>query len=97
MNLSTLILDSDKAIATKRILNEEGNGTATLLQLKKGTVLKKHHSKTNAVLVLLTGKAMYEEEERTILLSVPNDFVEIVEKVVHQVVGEEDSLLLLIQ
>lgn len=97
MNLSNLIPKSDKAIATKRILNEKGNGTAILLELKKGALLKKHHSKTNAVLILLSGKAVYEEDERTVLLSAPNDWVDIPEKEVHQVLGEEDALLLLIQ
>lgn len=97
MNLSKLIPESDKAIATQRILNEKGNGTATLLQLKKGAVLKKHHSKTNAVLILLTGKVIYEEDNRSVLLSVPNDWIDIPEKIVHQVIGEEDTLLLLIQ
>ena len=97
MNLSALIPESEKAISTKRILNEKGNGTATLLQLNKGALLKKHHSKTNAVLILLTGKAIYEEDERTVLLAAPNDWVDIPEMVVHEVLGEEDSLLLLIQ
>ncbi|MFK7907066.1 MAG: hypothetical protein AB8B69_18165 [Chitinophagales bacterium] len=97
MNLLALIPENEKTISTKRILNEKGNGTATLLQLKKGALLKKHHSKTNAVLILLTGKAVYEEDERTVLLAAPNDWVEIPEMVVHEVLGEEDSLLLLIQ
>jgi quercetin dioxygenase-like cupin family protein len=46
---------------------------------------------------LLSGKATYEENDRSIELSEPNDFVQIPGKVSHSVSGREDTLLLLIQ
>ena len=95
MNLQDLIQQNDKALATKNIL--KGNGSATLIQIKKGGMLDKHQSRTNALLVLLSGKAIYEEADRTILLSGVHDIVNIPEKVTHRVRGEENSLLLLIQ
>ena len=95
MNLQDLILPNDKTVTTKNIL--KGNGSATLIQIKKGGLLDKHQSRTNALLVLLSGKAVYEEENRKVLLFEAHDFVNIPEKVTHRVRGEADSLLLLVQ
>lgn len=94
MNLSTIIDNPDKAVSTKNILKE--NGLATLIKIRKGAVLSKHQSKTNALLVLLSGKAQYKESDRKIELSAPHDFVSIPEKITHEVFAEEESLLLLI-
>ncbi|MFT5167592.1 MAG: quercetin dioxygenase-like cupin family protein [Saprospiraceae bacterium] len=95
MNLYDIIQPHDKPLATKNIL--KGNGSATLIRIKKDGVLDKHQSRTDALLVLLSGKAVYEEEDRTISLIQAHDFVNIPEKVTHSVRGEEDSLLMLIQ
>jgi quercetin dioxygenase-like cupin family protein len=95
MNLKDLILQSEKAVTAKNILKE--NGSATLIQIKKDGLLDKHQSRTNALLVLLHGKAIYEEENRKVILSEAHDFVNIPEKVTHRVRGEADSLLLLVQ
>jgi quercetin dioxygenase-like cupin family protein len=69
---------------------------ATLIKIQKNALLDNHQSRTNALLVLLSGKAIYEEEDRKIVLSETNDSVKIPEKVTHKVKGKEDSLLLLI-
>jgi mannose-6-phosphate isomerase-like protein (cupin superfamily) len=95
MNLKDELPAVDRMISVKNILKEEGN--ATLIKIKENGVLKEHQSKTNALLILLSGKATYEEADRTVLLSDPHDFVRIPEKLTHKVTGEEDSLLLLIQ
>ena len=95
MNFSDFLLDNKKAVATKNIL--KGNGVATLIKIQKNGLLDKHQSRTNALLVLLHGKAIYEEADRKIVLSKAHDFVEIPEKVTHKVKGEEETLLLLIQ
>lgn len=95
MNLTTQIQDSNKPISVQKILQEQGK--ATLIKIAKDKILEKHHSKTNALVVLLTGKAIYEEEERTILLENIHDFVEITAHVTHRVIAKEDTLLLLIQ
>ncbi|MCB0705488.1 MAG: hypothetical protein KDC34_09275 [Saprospiraceae bacterium] len=95
MNLHTFLTDSDKAVKTQNILKSTGN--ATLLRLKKDGLLDKHQSKNKALLVLLSGHAVYEEDGRSVDLKAVHDFVEIPEKVTHQLVGKADSLLLLIQ
>jgi quercetin dioxygenase-like cupin family protein len=95
MNLKQEISDSDKMVATKNILKEQGS--ATLIKIKKDGILAKHQSRENALLVLLSGKATYEEDDRSIELTAANDFVQIPGKVTHSVSGKEDALLLLIQ
>ncbi|PSR10003.1 MAG: hypothetical protein DA408_03835 [Bacteroidetes bacterium] len=95
MNLSDIITVADKAVTAKNVL--KATGTVTLLQIKKGGILNHHQSQTDAMLVLLSGKAVYEEAERTVVLTKIHDFVQIPAKVTHWVVGDEQSLLLLIQ
>ena len=95
MNLQGLKKESDKGVATQNILNDKGS--VTLIQIKKGAVLKEHQSMTNALLVLISGKAVYEEKERTENLAAAHDFVQIPAHVTHKVTGIEDALLMLIQ
>ena len=94
MNLHDILANVEKPVSTKSILKE--NGTAILMKIKKESLLDKHQSRTNALLVLLSGKAVYKEDGRTIELSKVHDFVNIPEKVSHSVLGIEDSILLLI-
>ena len=95
MNLSKEIENTEKAISVKKILKEVG--TATLIKISEGETLEEHQSRTNALLVLLSGKAVYEEADRTVILSEVHDYVRIPEKVTHKVFGEQESLLLLVQ
>lgn len=95
MNLLKLVSTTDKEIFTQNILKDKAS--ATLMQLKKGAVLREHQSMTNAMLILLSGKAVYEEAYRTENLSVAADFVRIPAHVTHKVTAGEDSVLVLIQ
>lgn len=95
MNLTDELLATDKMISVKNILKEQAS--ATLIRIKENGVLKEHQSRTNALLVLLSGKAIYKEADRTVSLVDSHDFVRIPEKTTHEVLGEKDSLLLLIQ
>ena len=95
MNLNDILANTEKAVAAKNIMKDKG--AATLLQIKKGAELKEHQSMTKALLVLLSGKAIYEEQDRKIGLSERLDFVHIPAKVTHKVSGVEDALLLLVQ
>jgi len=95
MNLNNKIEDKDKLVIAKNILREKGN--ATLIKLKKDAVLREHQSMTNAMLVLLSGNAIYEEDERKETLTNSHDFLYIPQHVTHKVSATEDSLLLLIQ
>ena len=94
MNLLNELQNNVKPVATKNIFG--GDGKATLIKINKNATLAKHQSRTNALLVLLSGKATYEEENRKVELVQANDFVHIPEKVLHSVFGNEDAQLLLI-
>jgi len=94
MNLNDLAKATDKTVSAQNIHSEKGG--ATLLQIKKDGVLREHQSATNAMLILLSGKALYEEGDRREVLGEKLDFVRIPAKVTHKITGTEDSVLLLI-
>ena len=94
MNLLDLLKDESKPIKTKSIFNEKGS--ATLIQIKAGSTLSDHQSKSNALLILLKGHVIYNESERTIELIKENDFLNIPEKITHNVEAKKDSSLLLV-
>lgn len=95
MNLLNLIDATEKGVSTQNILKDKAS--VTLISIKKDAVLKEHQSMTNAMLVLLSGKVVYEEKDRTEPLSAAMDFVKIPAHVTHKVSGLEASELLLIQ
>ncbi|MCC6413262.1 MAG: hypothetical protein IT270_16485 [Saprospiraceae bacterium] len=95
MNLIDLIKDTEKAVSAQNVFSEKGS--ATLLRIKKDGVLREHQSAVNALLVLLEGKAVYEENGRREELNDKFDFVRIPAKETHKVTGTEDALLMLFQ
>ncbi|MCF8246937.1 MAG: hypothetical protein K9J37_18475 [Saprospiraceae bacterium] len=95
MNLLELQTATEKGVSTQNVLKEKAS--ATLISIKKDAVLKEHQSMTNAMLVLLSGKAVYEEKDRTENLSAALDFVRIPAHATHKLTGIEDAKLLLIQ
>ena len=95
MNLHHLINNQQvKDIETHRLLSDKGS--ATLMSIKAGKVLREHQSVSQAVLLLVSGKATYEEKDRVEELAESMDFVEIPPHVTHKVTAAEDSLFLLI-
>lgn len=94
MNLLDLLEDSQKAVATKSFFKDKG--AVTVMRIKKDAVLKDHQSMSKALLIILSGKAIYEDTGRKENLANPMDFVRIPEKVTHKVIGVEDAVLLLI-
>lgn len=95
MNLIDLIKDTEKAVSAQNVFSEKGS--ATLLRIKKEGILREHQSAVHALLVLLEGKAVYEEDDRREVLDNKLDFVRIPANVTHKVTAEEDALLMLIQ
>ncbi len=95
MNLLNLIAPTEKGVSTQNVLKDKAS--ATLISIKKDAVLKEHQSMTNAMLVLLSGKVVYEEKDRTENLSAALDFVHIPAHLTHKLTGLEDAQLLLIQ
>jgi len=95
MNLDTILEDMNKTVTTQNLLRDKG--VATIIKIRKEGILKEHESMTNALLILLSGAAIYQEHDRTVALSQPHDFVRIPAKVTHRLTGTDDALLLLIQ
>ena len=94
MNLTDFLNSTDKDVLARKVFIQQGS--ATLLQIKQNAVLKDHQSINDAMLLLLKGPASYQEDERTVELTSPMDYVLIPARVTHRVIGKEDSLLLLI-
>lgn len=94
-NLKEVPLNPEKPVAIKRILNS--TGVANLIRIQSDQVLNDHQSKNDALLVLLEGKAVYEEQDRQIELENQLDCVEIPARVTHRVRAVENALLLLVQ
>ncbi len=95
MNLLELLAPAEKEVSTKNVLNDKAS--ATLIQIKKGAVLKEHQSMNNAMLILLSGSVVYDEKELWETLVEPMDFVRIPARSTHKLTGLDDSVLLLIQ
>ncbi len=72
-------------------------GQATALQILAGQILKEHITKTPALLLCLTGQAVFENEEGIKETLLPGDHVHIAPMVKHWVVAAEDSQLILIK
>ncbi|MCB0689559.1 MAG: hypothetical protein KDC53_23630 [Saprospiraceae bacterium] len=94
-NLQEMQATLDRELDISRILSDQAK--ASLIQMKKGKSLKEHQSVSQALLILVKGKALYEEHERSLSLSIPFDFVDIPAKVTHRLTAQEDCSLLLIQ
>ena len=95
MNLFDQITARDKSIAISPILKDVA--TASIIRIQSQGVLNKHQSKTHALLILLSGQAIYREDDREVILSRPNDYVRIPARVTHELIAQEESVLLLIQ
>jgi len=94
MNLSDLISTPEKDVVTYKVHN--ARGSVTMLTIRKDKVLKEHQSTSEALLLLVSGDAVYEEADRREHLAVPMDFVRIPPRLTHKVSAVEDSVLLLI-
>lgn len=95
MNFKDLAQLTDKDVFLKKVT--KGVATSSLIQLKKDAILKDHQSRTDALLIMVSGKVTYEEETRQEHLVASWDYVLIPAQVTHRLVAEEESHLLLIQ
>jgi quercetin dioxygenase-like cupin family protein len=95
MNLKELHKDSI-GVQTKMIFTTT-EGKVISLQIEKESQLKEHITKVPAILICVSGNAVFENEkgQKNILLS--GDYVEIEPNVKHWVNGIENSNLLLIK
>ena len=73
---------------------EEGNVIA--LQIDKEKTLKEHVSKVPAILICVSGKAVYKEENRKVKLS-KGKYVLIAPNVIHEVIAKKKSNFILVK
>jgi quercetin dioxygenase-like cupin family protein len=95
MNLKELHKDSI-GVQTN-VLFPATEGKVISLQILKGNTLKEHLSKVPALLVCVTGNAIYEDEKGIKVTLKSGDFIKIEPNVKHWINGIKDSNLLLIK
>ena len=95
MNISEQHL-IDKAVSAKPFFKmEEGNATA--IQILKRELLKEHITKVPALLLCVSGKVIFENEQSHKETLKSGDYVLITPMVKHWVQAEEDSQLVLLK
>ena len=73
------------------------DGKIISLQILKNNQLKEHITNVPALLICVTGNAIYEDEKGNKLSLFSGDFIKIEPKVKHWINGIEDSNLLLVK
>ena len=87
---------TDKEVQTAILIKTKEQGTAISLQIDAKKVLKKHITKVPAVLVCISGKATYKEENKTLKLK-KGSYVMIPANVIHEVIAKKKSNFILIK
>ncbi len=87
---------TDKEVQTAVLLKTKEQGTVIALQIDANKVLKKHITKVPAVLVCVSGKATYKEENKTVKLK-KGSYVMIPANVIHEVIAKKKSNFILIK
>jgi quercetin dioxygenase-like cupin family protein len=95
MNLKNLHTE-DKAVQTNVLFKAE-EGKVISLQIASGGQLKEHITKVPALLVCVTGSAVFQDEKGKSIELKSGDYVNIEANVKHWVDGNEDSNLLVIK
>lgn len=94
MNLKDLHTE-DKDVQTKLLLNAE-EGKVISLQIASGEQLKEHVSNVPAILICISGKAIYKEKSGDVTLK-SGEYVMIAKDVKHEVNAIIDSNFILIK
>ncbi|MEO7049916.1 MAG: hypothetical protein ABI091_31720 [Ferruginibacter sp.] len=94
MNLKD-IHTGDKALQTKKIFTAAEGVIA--LQINAGSLLKEHVTHIPALLTLVLGEVVFENEKGVKEILLPGDFINIEAHVKHWVNAVKDSNLLLIK
>lgn len=88
--------DSSKSLSVK-VLFEGKEGVTRSLQITKDGILAEHITKTEAILICVSGEVVYEDEKSIKHTLKSGDFHRIEPNVKHWVKGVENSQLLLIK
>ena len=95
MNLKDLHQDT-KTISTSSLFKTT-EGSVTSIQILRGERLKEHITKVPALLICVSGEAIFENEQGLNYVMETGNYVHIEPNVKHWVDGIEDSNLLLIK
>lgn len=95
MNLKNLHIEN-KPVQTQ-LLFEPKDAKVISLQIAKGETLKEHISKVPALLVCVSGNAVYTDEKGTVINLSSGVYVMIEENIKHAVKAIEESNFLLIK
>jgi quercetin dioxygenase-like cupin family protein len=85
-----------KDIQTEILFKTNHPATAISIQIKKGKTLKKHVSKLPALLICVSGKALYLEDSKQVKLR-KGKYVIITPNVIHEVFASKKSNFILIK
>lgn len=95
MNIKELHTPGKPVSAVSIFKSETGNAAA--IQILQGEKLKEHTTQVPALLICITGQAVFENEKGLKETLLPGDYVHIEPMVKHWVEGIEQSQLLLIK
>lgn len=88
--------DNTKLLSVNALF-EGKEGVTRSLQINKDGILAEHITKTDAILICVTGEVVYEDEKNNLKTLKAGDFYKIEPQVKHWVKGIENSQLLLIK
>lgn len=95
MNIKDL-LPQEKAVSTKALFtSDQGDATATVIQILQDERLKEHVSEVPALLFCINGKVVFGDENGANETLLSGDYVKIAPKVKHWVDAISDSQLIL--
>lgn len=95
MNITQLHIEEKPVSAISLFKSELGNATA--LKILKGETLKEHQTKIPALLICISGEAIFENEKGIKETLKQGDYVHIEPMVKHWVLGIEETQLILIK
>jgi quercetin dioxygenase-like cupin family protein len=95
MNIKDLH-DTDKGVSAKPLFKTE-TGTTLTIQILKGETLAEHITKIPAMLLCVSGKAQFQNEQGQDTTIKQGDYIKIEPMVKHWVNGLEDSRFVLVK
>jgi quercetin dioxygenase-like cupin family protein len=95
MNIKS-VNPTDKGVAAKMIF-KTATSNVTAIQILAAELLKEHITKTNALLICISGEVLFENEKSESVTLKAGDFLEIEAMVKHWVKGVETSNLVLVK
>jgi quercetin dioxygenase-like cupin family protein len=95
MNLADLHTEGKKVSTAK--LNETNLTSAIAIRILENGIFEKHITKVPAILTLVIGKVTYETEKGEKIVLFPGDFVRIEPNVVHWLIADLESQLILMK